>query len=56
MTLTSCIFWKPQTDKIQILNTLLHQMNLEPTAVGKTKRKVRINEITADTIQRKLLN
>lgn len=38
MTHTSCLVWNPQTGKTQILNTLLDQINVELTAVGKTKR------------------
>ena len=38
MTHTSCLVWNPQIDKTQILNTLLDQINVELTVVGKTKR------------------
>ena len=65
MTLTSRHFKKPQSNKTQRLNTILHQMRIgltqnilcvmeELTAVGKTKRTVKTTQITANMIQRKL--
>ena len=60
MTHTSCLVWNPQIGKTQILNTLLDQINVELTAVGKTKRtKTKPNQmekssqLTAEMIQGK---
>ena len=60
MAHTSCLVWNPQTGKTQILNTILDQINVELTAVGKTKRtKTKPNQtekssqLTAEMIQGK---
>ena len=52
ITFTLCLFWKPQIDKTQSLNTLFHLMNLGSTAAGKAKGTIKIGQIVANMIQK----